>query len=99
MRFLATRHEGTPWGKIGADFDPDSTLYLHGYRLRHKPAFNPFTAIIEFKNGKKIEAKVTKMTKKEVSYQNKKGTKTTPRSEISKITPLDKQNVSDRPRI
>jgi hypothetical protein len=99
MRFLATRHEGTPWGKIGADFDPDSTLYLHGYRLRHKPAFNPFTAIIEFKNGKKIEAKVTKMTKKEVSYQNKKGTKTTPRSETSKITPLDKQNVSDRPRI
>lgn len=99
MSFLATRHEGTPWGKIGADFDPNSTVYLHGYALRHAPSFNPFMAIIEFKNGKIIEAKVTTMTKEEVSYQNKKGSKTTPRSDISKITPLDKQDVSSRPRI
>ena len=99
FQFVAERHPGTPWGSIATSFDPSSTKYLHGYRIRHKPGPKPFMALIEFKDGSQIEAKVLKMDEKKVTYSTSKGTRTAPKDTIKKITPLDRGPFGKRPRI
>lgn len=96
---VTERHPGTPWASIASEFDPGSTRYLHGYRIRHKPDNHPFMALIDFKDGSQIEAKVLRLTDEKLTYQTAKGIRSVPKDTVSKITPTNKREIADRPRI
>jgi hypothetical protein len=96
---VVERHPGTPWASVAAGFDPNSTRYLHGYRIRHKADDLPFMALIEFKDGSQIEARVLRIADDKVTYQAAKGIRTVPKDTVARITPINKNDNMDRPRI
>jgi len=96
---ILERHPGTPWASIASSFDPSSTHYLHGYRIRHKPDNHPFMALIEFRDGTQIEAKVLRLTDEKVTYRTASGIRSVPKDTVAKITPINKRDIADRPRI
>jgi hypothetical protein len=56
-------------------------------------------ALIEFKDGSQIEARVLRIADDKVTYQAAKGIRTVPKDTVARITPINKNDNMDRPRI